>query len=39
MLQTMPVKKPESTTSWEKYEGTRINQPTKVHTYPDMFDP
>ena len=31
MLQTMPVKKTESTTSWEKYEGPRTNQPTKVH--------
>ena len=26
-------KKPESTTSWEKYEGLRTNQPTKVHIY------
>ena len=31
MLQIMPVKKPESTTSWKKYEGPRTNQPTKVH--------
>ena len=31
MLQTMPVTKPESTISWEKYEGPRTNQPTKVH--------
>ena len=27
----MPVKKTESTTSWENYEGPRTNQPTKVH--------
>ena len=26
-----PDKKPESTTSWEKYEGPKTNQPTKVH--------
>ena len=31
MLQTMPVKKSESTTSWEKYEGPRTHQPTEVH--------
>ena len=30
-LQTMPVKNPENTTYWGKYEGPRTNQPTEVY--------